>query len=360
MSLQTGKSLEAFDRDLAEAGLRGQWQFDHLLERLVGGPRPAGVAHLWRWEDVRAKLREACGVLPESFTARRNVAFMNPGLERGTTHTMVMGMQMLKPGEDAWAHRHTMAAIRFVVTGSPHLYTVVDGEPCAMEENDLVLTPRWTWHDHHHDGDDEVVWVDALDIGLIMSLNAGFYETFGDSCQPVRHNPGESLLTRGGTVRPVWERRKELHAPYRYAWRDVEPVLASMMSLDGSRYDGIVLEYVNPVNGGHTMPTLSCWIQALRPGERTLPHRHTSSSTYHVVRGSGTTVVDGTELHWGPRDCFVIPGWAEHSFANGSGDEEAVLFSVNDIPTFEALGLYHEAPEPSLGVAPWPALPTRA
>jgi 1-hydroxy-2-naphthoate dioxygenase len=357
MSGEASKGLARFDQELAEAAMKGQWEFDRLLEGLVGGPRPAGVPHLWRWKDVNAKLLEACDVLPESFTARRNLAFMNPGLDRGTSHTMVMGMQMLKPGEIAWSHRHTMAAIRFVVDGSPDLVTVVDGERLPMEDNDLVLTPRWTWHDHHNGTDGNVTWLDALDIGLVLALNGGFYETLGERRQPEHERSGSTLANRSGDVRPTWERRKELHVPHRYPWRDVEPILLGMAAEDGSPFDGIVLEYVNPITGGHTMPTISCWIQMLRPGERTRPHRQTSSGMYHVVRGAGTTTVDGVDLEWTDRDCFVIPNWAEHSFVNRSTTEEAILFSVHDIPTLEALGLYYETPEPSLGVAPWPAVP---
>ena len=58
--------------------------------------------------------RRAERFLEESFTARRSLLFNNPGLPTGgTTHTLLMGIQMIKPGEIAWAHRHTLAAIRF-------------------------------------------------------------------------------------------------------------------------------------------------------------------------------------------------------------------------------------------------------
>ena len=41
-----------------------------------------------------------------------------------------MGAQMVRPGEFAPAHRHTMGAIRFVVEGHGAA-TVVEGEPLA-------------------------------------------------------------------------------------------------------------------------------------------------------------------------------------------------------------------------------------
>jgi|GEM_PF-3247920 1-hydroxy-2-naphthoate dioxygenase len=99
-----------------------------------------------------------------------------------------------------------------------------------------------------------------------------------------------------------------------------------------------------------------CWIQMLRPGERTQPHRQTSSGMRHVASAAGKTTVDAVDLEWTDRDRFVIPNWAEHSFTNRSTTDEAILLAVHVIPTLEVLGLYCETPERPLGVAPWPAV----
>ena len=40
-------------------------------------------------------------------------------------------------------------------------------------------------------------------------------------------------------------------------------------------------------------------------------------------------------------DFFVVPPWAWHKFVNGSKDE-LILFSVQDTPVMQALGLYRE------------------
>jgi gentisate 1,2-dioxygenase len=76
----------------------------------------------------------------------------------------------------------------------------------------------------------------------------------------------------------------------------------------------------------------------------------------HVASAAGTTTVDAVDLEWTDRDRFVILNWAEHSFANRSTTDEAILLSVHIIPTLEAFGLYCETPERPLGVAPWPAV----
>ena len=76
----------------------------------------------------------------------------------------------------------------------------------------------------------------------------------------------------------------------------------------------------------------------------------------HVASAAGTTTVDAVDLEWTDRDRFVILNWAEHSFANRSTTDEAILLSVHVIPTLEAFGLYCETPERPLGVAPWQAV----
>ena len=78
-----------------------------------------------------------------------------------------------KPGEAAPAHVHTPSAVRIVVEGKGG-YTVVDGEKLPMDEGDLVLTPGGEWHDHGHEGNEPVVWLDALDhLTLVPAIITG-------------------------------------------------------------------------------------------------------------------------------------------------------------------------------------------
>ncbi len=352
------KSLPEFDKDLAAMHMRGQWQYDALLERLIGGPPPAGKPHIWHWQAVYEKLLEACDVMPESLTARRNFSFLNPGIERGgTTQTLLMGMQIVKPGEVAWAHRHTIGALRLVIQGDSKLYTAVDGEPMIMEPNDLVLTPSWAWHDHHNDSAQDAIWLDVLDVPLVLGLNQAFYEPFGQSTQPLRESTAESISERASLVRPVWERQKTKNFPFRYAWKDVLPHLERMAGAEGTPYDGVVLEYVNPITGGSALPTMGVWLHHLKAGFEGKQHRRTSSAVYYVIEGEGTLIAGDQEIQWGPRDSFVVPNWMNHRILNRSKGNRAILFAVNDIPLLEPLGLFREDPESTLRMAPPPVVP---
>jgi 1-hydroxy-2-naphthoate dioxygenase len=351
-------NLKAFDEELKSLHMTGQWVYEQLLGRAIGGPRPKGVPYIWPWDVVYPKLLEACEALPESETARRSLLFNNPGIEtHGTTHTLLMGIQMIKPGENAWAHRHTMAAIRFVIQGDGNVCTTVDGEACPMEDYDLILTPSWTWHDHRNPTSKSTIWLDALDVPLVLGLNVPFYEPYpGNQIQALRDD-SDYLQHRGGVVRPTWEKPKHTNLPMRYRWKDTQAQLEALAKSPGTAYDGVALEYVNPVTAASTLSTIGCWIQMLRPGERTQRHRHTSSAAYFVVRGEGTTMVGEQALEWKQHDSFVIPNWAWHEHINRSRQAEAILFSVNDIPVLNALGLYREEPENSLRSVDAPEAP---
>ncbi len=133
-----------------------------------------------------------------------------------------------------------------------------------------------------------------------------------------------------------------------YKWADTERALEAMVADEGDPYDGVLLEYTNPVTGGPTLPTLACQIQMLRPGESTRRHRHTGTTLYYTYKGAGVSQVgeSGDALHWDERDTFMIPPWSWHQHQNRSKSEPAILFSMTDRPVLQALGLHREEVEP--------------
>lgn len=323
MSEGVVKTRADFDTELKRVNLCGEWFFDDIISKLSDGPQPAGIPYVWKWPTMHAMLLEACRVIPMSFTARRSLNMMNPGLPKpGTTHTIVSSIQMVLPGEVAWAHRHSFGAIRFAIQGSEQLYTAVSGEKFIMEPGDLVLNPTGTWHDHHNEGEDAGIWLDVLDVPLGFSLNQPFYETYGGSTHPLLPQaPGH---------------------PYRFPWNAAREKLYSLAPAELDRFDGAVLQYVDPTTGAAVLPTFGCYLTLLRGGFRGEEQRLSSSAVYHVVQGSGTALIGGQQLEWGPRDTFAIPNWTHHRLLNGSATEDAILFKVSDRPILAALGLVRE------------------
>jgi len=336
----------ALHNRLAEYSLGGHWQPREQNANLV--------PHLWPWSAIYSCLIESGEVIKlggiDDAAKRRTVQLVNPALtlKKSTSRTIQMSIQLVKPGERAECHRHTADALRFVVEGDGTGYTNVEGEQMLMEPGDLVLTPNWTWHDHYNCSTKNLVWLDVLDAQLTGYLDANFHENYAEGpAQPVVKPDGYGRY-QYGAIRPRMSNPSNAALPYNYKWRDAYRSL-NEIAASGHRepHDGVLLEYAHPVTGGPTMPTIGCWLQMLPPGERTTPHRHTSSTIYHVVQGSGVTTVgptkaDGKQLSWGAHDCFFVPSWNWHSFENQSAKEPAIIFSVTDRPVLESLGLFRQ------------------
>lgn len=334
-------NIQELDRRLAEKNISGIWRIPAGAR--PGDPKTKIQPHLWKWADIYDGLLQAQQQIQveRGQAERRTLRLVNPGAldTEMTSHTMLFAFQLIQPGEIAPPHRHTMSAIRFILQGKG-AYTNVGGEKMVMEDGDLILTPRWAWHEHGHDGSEPMIWIDGLDVPFIQSLQVISFEPYNDKRIPVQEKFYDS--SHYGLARPIRRESQKPTAPLHYRWRDIEPALKRLAEGPAHPYDGYALEYVNPLNGGPTLPTLSCWIQMLKPGQRTQSHRHTSTVLYHAFRGRGTTVINGQEFKWEKGDNFVVPLWHWHEHANSSASEDAILFSMNDAPVLNPFGLYRE------------------
>ena len=332
------ESERAFHQELDDENINPLW-----VMHANPPERPKLAPHVWRWEKMR-ELAMHAGDLPslrgQGF--RRALTMRNPGLKNplaGATKTMSAAVQIVWPGEIAEAHRHTAAAIRFVIEGEG-AFTVQDGERFRMQEGDLVLSPSWAWHDHNNPTDKPVIWLDCLDAPMVGYFDAMFQEPFPEDVQPVTKPVGYTNASVGnGLMRPMLQDVPGGALPLTYRWDEAYGALLGYGEDDP--YDGVIMEYANPVTGGHSLPTLALKLQRLAPGSRTAAHRHTSSVVYHAAKGEGYSVIDGKRLEWAKGDTFVLPSWLPHEHGTDSSDD-AVLFSMSDLPIIEAMGLYRE------------------
>jgi gentisate 1,2-dioxygenase len=330
-------NLDEFNRELAEKNLLGFWNAGNRPE--VYEPKASYEPCIWRWEDVYSSLMKAGELLTLDQTARRFIGFLTPSKFR-TTHTLAMGVQLVNPGEVAEAHRHTMAAIRFVLRGGG-AQTTVNGEAFPMEAGDLVTTPNRSWHDHYNGSSQPIIWIDGTDLPMVKFFEISFGDLYPSKQQEISR-PRDYAIHELGPTRAKWIGAESIQPPpYRYRWQDTEKTLMAVGESPGDPFDGIILRYINPLTGGSTLPTLSCEIQMLRRGERTGSHRHTSSTICHAFRGSGVTTVEDRVFEWQEGDSFTIPQWQWHHHSNPSG-QAAILFVMNDKPVLDALGFYRE------------------
>jgi gentisate 1,2-dioxygenase len=308
-------------------------------------PRPSMQPCHWRADAIEGLLEKiGANIKLEAGGNRRTLRLTNPGLAYGTTPTLWASIQYILPDEVATAHRHAAGALRFIMKGTG-ANTIVEGEQFTFEEGDLVLTPSWKFHDHEHKGAEPMIWLDVLDISLVRSLDAVFFEPLDQPRQTVNRISDKSYREFGsGIMRPAHAAHYELSSPIlSYPWKRAEAALQSAAGLEGDPYDDILLEYQNPMTGGPALPTIGTALQMLRPGIVCKPHRHTGSTVYYVVRGLGRTRVDGSTFDWGPGDFISVPSWSLHQHESRSKSDEALLFQVNDIPVMKALGLWREA-----------------
>lgn len=323
-------------------------QLAPLWERLKGlvptDPRPNAVPYHWAWNLVRPQLLTAGRAITAEEAERRVLVLENPGLEGKSqiTDTLYAGLQLIMPGEVAPAHRHTQSALRFMLEGVGG-FTAVSGEKATMHRGDLVLTPYWTWHDHGHDGDEPVIWLDGLDVPLVNFLKAGFREEHQANRQVLSKPEGDSLARFGSGLLPVVMPSMSGTSPvfnYPYA-RTREALDVLQRSTDIDKHLGICMRYVNPVNGDWAIPTLGTTIRLLPKGFNSTFYRSTESAVFVVIEGEPTVIVEGSApVVLGPNDVFAVPGWLRHRFESSSSD--SILFSFSDRPVHEKLGLLRE------------------
>src|SRR5580700_9166893 len=214
---------------LAELSTLPFWQREEFTE-------PAGPerGHVWHWQDIYPELARSRHVTADAASLQRRALILrNPGLTApaaGATPTIAAAYQMLFPGEKAPVHAHSISAVRFGLAGSG-ARMIIDGDRVPMEPGDLILTPGWSWHGHVHPGGDEpVVWMDGLDVPLVVGLRANFFrdDPYEADPLPVRDTAGTASAVAG--LAPAGERAGR-HSPVRrYPWHEAYPALRRLMA----------------------------------------------------------------------------------------------------------------------------------
>jgi len=331
---------DAFHKLIHDHHMYGLWE---IASQMTPHPQPDAIPYQWKWSLLERVVRESSTAVPVG-DERRAMQLFNPGLngQWATTSTLIAAVQVLLPGEVARAHRHSPAAIRFILQGNG-AYTAVEGEKVVMHEGDLILTPSWQWHDHGNETGETVVWMDGLDVPLTKALNAIFFQMNAE-IRPATTRPvnGSKALYGHGRLSPTWVKERPQFSPLMlYSWDQTLEALHALRGQEGSPYEGLTLEYTHALTGGAVMPTIGCRVQLLRPGEKLKPRRVCGSSIFCVRQGQGRSVIEGKTFDWSRNDIVAIPSWSLQEHSN-TGSEDAILFSINDRPVLEALGLYRE------------------
>jgi salicylate hydroxylase len=284
-------------------------------------PSPRGVAHRWRYGELRPHVLEAATHISAEEAERRVLILENPGLRGSSqiTGNLYAGLQLIMPGETAPPHRHTQSALRFIVEGDG-AYTMVDDHKVMMQPGDLVITPAWRWHQHGNESQSPMVWLDGLDIPLAMYLGGTFREDAHERAAAAE-NPAP--------LPPI-------HFPYARTRTSLE---AMRQAGPPDPHTGYLLRYLDPATGDWAMPTIAAMARLLPAGFTSAPYRSTDSMVFAVVEGRGELDVAGARFEIGPRDLFVVPGWLVYTIR---ADEDLVLFSYSERAAQDKLGFFRE------------------
>ncbi|MCR4144452.1 cupin domain-containing protein [Alcaligenes faecalis] len=337
--------LVKYYQDLTQFEAGALWTVANKIEPWE--PKSESVPVVWRYRDLRDYVLRSVDLVSPEKAGRRVIYLNNPGRQEVSAAVgwLYSGLQVMKPGEAASAHAHSSSALRFIMEGRG-AYTIVDGHKMTLGANDFVLTPNGCWHEHGVEADGlPCIWQDGLDIPLVNALEAGFYAVHPDLTQAITHPVNDAVGIWGGRgLKPTLHDWQKPYSPLlKYEWEPTYEALSAYAKVtDGSPFDGVIMDYINPLTGGPVMATIGASMQMLRPGEHTKAHRHTGSIIYQCAKGEGYSIINGKRFDWRERDIFCVPSWMFHEHVNGSSSDDACLFSFHDLPVMRALNLYRE------------------
>ena len=313
----------------------------------------------WRWKDYGPYLEKIAKIAADAevplyeLTDRQSILLTNPGLggRLQITSTMRTAISVYIPTDKAPAHIHSANASRTILTEKGG-YTNVEGERCECRRGDIIWTPNGTWHDHGNDSDTPVMWIDMLDWPLLEYLDAAWVDMdypaasgSNDKIQKTVHADGYSTRLYGtGGLKPrfVSHQRGWGQNPtpmIHFRGEDVREALDTLKSEAGDPFEGVSMQFVNPVTGASIYPTMDYGAQLLRRGEETKFKRETCNTFVIVMEGEGYSIVGGKRFDWSKNDVMVMPNFLWRRHVN-TGKSDAVLYTVSDAGLLRNIGQY--------------------
>ena len=313
----------------------------------------------WAWSDYGpyldkiAKFAAGSDVPLYELTDRQSILLVNPGLggRLQITSTMRIAISVYIPRDKAPAHIHSANASRTILTESGG-YTNVEGERCECKRGDIIWTPNGTWHDHGNDSDTPVMWIDTLDWPLLEYLDAAWVDLdypaasgTNETVQKIAHADGHSTRLYGkGGLKPrfVSHQRgwgQKMTPMIHFSGENVRESLHGLRNEEGDPFEGIAMQFVNPVTGTSIYPTNDYGAQLLRPGEALQFKRETSNTFVIVMEGEGYTEVGGKRFDWTKNDVMVLPNFLWRRHVN-TGKNDAILYTTSDTGLMRSIGQY--------------------
>ncbi len=214
----------------------------------------------------------------------------------------------------------------------------MDGESLPMEPGDLIVTPGWSWYGHRNDSDQPAIWIDRVDLPLVVGLGVNFSEPAGDR-EPPAGRGGQAGWTSAGVLRLTGESVLDGdHGMLGYPWASTREAV-DRLAADGADYARVA--FVKPVSRASVTTTFGCEMTRLAAGASTGTRRETASSVVQAFLGRGEARVGEETFAWNAGDLLAIPRWTNWEVrAAADAEEPAYLVTMTDRPKMQALGFY--------------------
>jgi gentisate 1,2-dioxygenase len=207
-----------------------------------------------------------------------------------------------------------------------------------MSRGDLILTPTGLWHEHGHDGNEPVVWLDVLDLPLVYYMETS-YAVEGQR-QTVKPGHGELAYSGGGIVpTPVFTRSNKAYPMLRYPWAQAR---AALLALGADRPDqeAVQVTYVNPETGADAQNILGFYALMLRPGQTLRLPARSPASVFHVIEGGVQAQIEDHSYTLAEADTCCAPGYCTVTLLNRRADQPSFVFMADETPLHKKLGVF--------------------
>lgn len=300
-------------------------QIDAEVERLAAAPLPA--------DGYRA----ASIIHPDSTGSVRSFA---PGID--------VVVEVLLPGEATRPVRRNSSQVVIGIQGSGQVRA--GGRTIDLAHLDVCNIPSMKRFSFHNTSSQTWVRLTYSNLPLLRTLGVSYAEPVPDSpsvpesaapeasARYNRANAPDFVVSQLGSRVRGYEFLTDIEVVENHAehwpWSQVTQHLSTEFG-DGKR---TILAYYNPATERRNGATHSFFVTAAQvpAGVPALPedrrgHRHSSTAINYHFRGTGSSVVDGQKVDWGPGDLLLsAPGWREHLHL--PGPDGIGVFTVQDHP----------------------------
>ena len=261
--------LDAYYAELGRQQSYALWTVANSIE--PWHPQPTSLPTLWSYAAMRPLVLQALDLVSPEKAGRRVIALENPGRKglSACVGWLYTGLQVMRPGEFATAHNHASAALRFIMEGAG-AYTVVDGHKMDLggrrlrhhAERHLARSRRRGRTARSRSGRtaSTCCWSTSSTPTSTPCIPSTCRSRTFRSTTPSRSTAGRACCRRA--ARPGASPTRRCSSTNGADLRDAGASAAQ--ASDGSPYDGIIMQYVNPATGGPVMKTLGACIQLLR------------------------------------------------------------------------------------------------